>query len=120
MKNGKERRKDIYVTIILTESTTSQLNLSLPHLEHLHPENSKICLITPSEYSYFERKSKDTNQASTSKDYSDKGFDEIYLKISSDIALFSINNLSSSSLMYCKYLNNLNKILHLNLLIFKH
>lgn len=103
MKNGNKRRKDVYVTIILTESTTSELNLSLPHLERLHPENSKICLVTPSEYSYFERKNKESDRPSTSED-SSKGIEEIYLKISSDVGLFSKNNFSSSSVMYCKYL----------------
>lgn len=100
MKNGKKRRKEVYVTIILTESTTSQLNLSLPHLENLHPENSQVCLITPREYKYFERTNKD--QPSTSKEAPEKETDDIYLKMSSDIGLFSKNNCSSTSIMYCK------------------
>lgn len=102
MQNGKKRRKEVYVTIILTESTTSQLNLSLPHLEHLHPENSNVCLITPSEYSFCKPKDKDKDQPGTSTQSSDKELGEIYLNIPSDIGLFSMNNFSSSSVMYCK------------------
>ncbi|XP_074028056.1 uncharacterized protein isoform X2 [Leptinotarsa decemlineata] len=109
MQNDRTN-KDTFVTLILTESTTSLLKLSLPHLEHLHPENSNVCLITPSEYSYFQKlREKNASRgegsdltAGTSKgdEIQIEEVQEIYLKISSDVALFSKSNCSSNSYMY--------------------
>ncbi|XP_018574513.1 uncharacterized protein LOC108913444 isoform X2 [Anoplophora glabripennis] len=106
MQNESKNCKDVFVTLILTESTSSLLNLNLPHLERIHPENSQICLITPSELNYFKKKYQKSKEnlgqldvASTSHggDAGDKNIEEIYLKISSDMALFSNGNFSSSS-----------------------
>ncbi|CAG9821963.1 unnamed protein product [Phaedon cochleariae] len=96
---------EIFVTLVLTESTTSLLNLSLQHLEHFHPENSRICLITPSEYSYLKEKYSNEDKQylanpGCSNDREGRQIEEIYLKISSDVALFSTNICSSSSFMY--------------------
>lgn len=49
LKNGVE---NIFVTILLSESTTSFLNLNLPHVEHMHPDNSKIFIISPEHYKH--------------------------------------------------------------------
>ncbi|KAG5880545.1 hypothetical protein JTB14_026778 [Gonioctena quinquepunctata] len=104
MQNVK-KNGEVFVTLIFTESTSSLLKLGLPHLEHLHPENSKVCLITPSDYRYFKkRESKQENSnssAGTSKDTEvPSNVEEIYVNISSDVALFSKTNRSSSSCMY--------------------
>lgn len=104
MKNEKTRRKDVYVTIILTESTASDLNLNLPHLERLHPENSQVCLRTPSEYNCFEKTNKEKDCPSTSREPPSKEMKNANLEISSDVGLFSKHSFSSSSLMYSKYL----------------
>lgn len=103
MKNGKSRRKDVYVTIILTESIASDLNLSVPHLERLHPDNSQICLISPSEYKNLQKRSKEKDNPSSSNAATSEEVETSNLKISSDVGLFSMNNFSSSSVMYCKY-----------------
>ncbi|CAG9862293.1 unnamed protein product [Phyllotreta striolata] len=47
---------DVYVTILLTESTTSFLNLNLPHVECMHPDNSKIFIISPEKYKLIYKK----------------------------------------------------------------
>lgn len=103
MKNEKNRRKDVFVTIIFTESTASDLNLSLPHLERLHPENSQICLITSSECNSFEKSNNEKDCPSTSKEPLSEEIKDNNLEISSDVGLFSKNNFSSSSIMYSKY-----------------
>ncbi|KAJ8960028.1 hypothetical protein NQ318_009465 [Aromia moschata] len=109
MQNGNQVDKNIFVTLILTESTSSLLNLNVAQLEHLHPENSKICLITPSEFSYFkkqhekdETKVEQSNSAGTSQENRsvEENLEEVYLKISSDVGLFTTSNCSSSSCMY--------------------
>lgn len=106
MQNENKNCKDVFVTLILTESTSSLLNLNLPHLERLHPEDSQICLITPSEFNYFKKKYQKSGEnlrqgedASTSHggEVGNKNIEEIYLKISSDVALFSNGHFSSSS-----------------------
>lgn len=102
MRDEKGKKKDVYVTIILTESATSLLNLNLPHLEKLHPSNSKICLISPSEYNSYGKtiktKCKQTPGNKRRAGTSRKDKDEpIFLKISSDVGLFSTSNCSSSS-----------------------
>ncbi|KAJ8917157.1 hypothetical protein NQ315_012649 [Exocentrus adspersus] len=102
---NKHKKKDVFVTLILTESTSSLLDLNLPHVEKVDPDDSKICLITPSEFGYFKKKHgkssdglEQAERAGTSKEGAESGknVEEIYLKISSDVALFS-NNFSSSS-----------------------
>lgn len=103
---NRNSKKDVFVTLILTESTSSLLNLNLPHLEKVHPENSQICLISPSEFSYFKKKYqisadnlRESNSAGTSGDGNadSKDIEEIYLKISSEVALFTKSRFSSSS-----------------------
>lgn len=109
---NKDNKKDVFVTLVLTESTSSLLNLNLPHLEKIHPENSQICLITPSEFSYFKKKYqksadnlKEASSAGSSRVVSteSKNIEEIYLKISSEVALFSTGHFSSSSCVDGKY-----------------
>ncbi|KAJ8933934.1 hypothetical protein NQ314_013690 [Rhamnusium bicolor] len=106
---NKNAKKDVFVTLILTESTSSLLNLNLPHLEHIHPENSKICLITLSDFSYFQRQHElsenmieqsDNATTSNEDDAVNYNVEEIFLKISSDVALFTTSNCSSSSCTY--------------------
>ncbi|KAJ8978040.1 hypothetical protein NQ317_013568, partial [Molorchus minor] len=81
------------------------------------PGDSKICLITPSEFSYFQKQHENSRNsdlsdaAGTSGENSTKdNLEEIYLKISSDIGLFATSNCSSSSGMYEYSDDDINKI----------
>lgn len=97
MQNENKKKKDIYVTIILTESATSLLNLNSVHyLENLQEDNSNICIITPADY---EKEKPDKDSPGTSKDLDEKekATNNIFLKISSDIGFFSTSNCSSAS-----------------------
>lgn len=41
----KKSSKDIVISLILTESTASMINIKSPYLEDLHPNVSKICIV---------------------------------------------------------------------------
>ncbi|CAH2003618.1 unnamed protein product [Acanthoscelides obtectus] len=108
MQYVENPKRHVFVALIFTESTASVLNISLPHLEHLHPDDSKICVVTASEYSYLKKcrqqskKTKDDNVTSTGS----KQLEEIYLKLSSDVGLFTTSNYSSSSSVNDEELEN--------------
>nr|CAH7746245.1 unnamed protein product [Callosobruchus chinensis] len=103
MQHVESSKKNVFVALIFTESTASGLNLSLPHLDHLHPDNSKICIITTSEYSYLKKckekvnQCKDDSHVASCSSKEDKKLEEIYLKLSSDVGFFNTGHYSSSS-----------------------
>ncbi|CAG9836630.1 unnamed protein product [Diabrotica balteata] len=117
MQNGKQE-KDLYVTIVFSESTASLLKLSLPHLNHTDPENSRIFLISPSHYkcSKSQVDFKEENTPTTSQSVNSEILfkyqalqeekegkpisQDIFLYISSDVGLFSKSNCSSKSNIY--------------------
>ncbi|XP_072383997.1 uncharacterized protein [Diabrotica undecimpunctata] len=117
MQNGKQE-KDLYVTIVFSESTASLLKLSLPHLNYTDPENSRIFLISPSHYkcSQSQVDFKEENTPTTSQSVNSEILfkyqalqeekegkpisQDIFLYISSDVGLFSKSNCSSKSNIY--------------------
>ncbi|XP_030768403.1 E3 ubiquitin-protein ligase MARCH3-like isoform X2 [Sitophilus oryzae] len=90
---NEKPKKEVFVTLILTESTSSLLNLNAPHLENTHPENSKICVITEADYAILKEQQKLINESSVNSSNND-------LELASNIALFSTSNCSSNSEMY--------------------
>ncbi|XP_057657604.1 uncharacterized protein LOC130894688 isoform X1 [Diorhabda carinulata] len=115
-----EKRKDLCITIIFSESTASLLNLSAPHLDQLDPENSRIFLISPHRYksikgsvscTELKEEKPSTSQGINSnilskyqdivdKKEAEKDSGEAYLQISSNVGLFSKSTCSSNSCMY--------------------
>ncbi|XP_076252373.1 E3 ubiquitin-protein ligase MARCHF3-like isoform X1 [Rhynchophorus ferrugineus] len=94
-KTPNKKSKDIFVTIILTESTSSLLNLNVPHLENLHPEDSRICIITEKDYEFLKKQ-----QMKKKSSKRTNAQDSTHTNIASDVALFSTSNCSSNSEMY--------------------
>ncbi|XP_050300948.1 E3 ubiquitin-protein ligase MARCHF3-like [Anthonomus grandis grandis] len=92
-KSHTQRKKDVFVTIVVTESTSSLLSLDAPHLEHTHPDNSKICVLTEKDFKQLKKSlvQEEVDKPSTSVGLEGK------LKINSEVALFSTSNCSSSS-----------------------
>uniref|UniRef100_A0A6P7H7Y6 Uncharacterized protein LOC114345435 n=1 Tax=Diabrotica virgifera virgifera TaxID=50390 RepID=A0A6P7H7Y6_DIAVI len=119
MQNGKQK-KDLYVTIVLSESTASLLKLSLPHLNLTDPQNSRIFLISPSHYRCSKSlvDLKEENTPTTSQGVKSEILfkyqslqeekesrhitQDIFLYMSSDVGLFSKSNCSSKSVVYGK------------------
>ncbi|KAL1513985.1 hypothetical protein ABEB36_003316 [Hypothenemus hampei] len=88
-ENAKNK-KDVFVTLILTESTSSFLSLDVPHLDHTLPENSRICVITEKDFQTIKSKrNEEQTPGSSSADHR--------VEIGSTVALFSTSNCSSSS-----------------------
>ncbi|KAK9890888.1 hypothetical protein WA026_012230 [Henosepilachna vigintioctopunctata] len=51
-----KKRRDVIVSLFLTESTASLFNSKIPHLEDLHPSESRICIISSSETNYDKKR----------------------------------------------------------------
>ncbi|XP_045473032.1 E3 ubiquitin-protein ligase MARCHF3-like isoform X2 [Harmonia axyridis] len=50
---SNNKRKDVVVSILLTESTASLMSPKIPNLEDLHSEESHVCTISSSETNYL-------------------------------------------------------------------
>lgn len=96
MRKHQNETKDIFVTIILTESTSSLLSLDLPHIEQTHPKNSRICVITDTELKALKHQQRDEEPSPGTP--VGCGLDNF--QIASTVALFSISNCSSNSELY--------------------
>lgn len=103
-KYEENQDKEVFVTMILSESTTSLLKLNIPHLENIDPDNSMVCVIKASQqYGPHKDQTNENGDEKPSTSKENKSLEQLYLKISSDIGLFNQNNSSSTSLMYGKF-----------------
>lgn len=94
-KAENPKTKDVFVTIVVTESTCSELSLHAPHLDQTDTENSRICVITEKDYLALKKLKKDQDRQQAAG--TSIGLGDNSVKLTSEVALFSTSNVSSTS-----------------------